>query len=495
MLRRIAWMKWPTPIPMPSPSPPVTSTVRSWLASFNPLATGIERPCSVCMPYVLMKPGRFDEQPMPRTTATSWFWIWRSTSAFWIAASTPKSPHPGHQSGSTLPFRSAIVNCLGATTSVAIVDLSSNHDFVGWNRKGSLPGQLFLHRFHNVMRHKWFAIVLANVSIGNEARLTAQIARELAAEVILHDDGVLGVRQNLKNLLAVQRHQPANLQLIRRDPLLREQLASLFNRAGCRSPPNQRDLGIGRAPQLRSRYRGCNANLFAHALVHHVAALLVVGKHVADQHTVFHVLIARYRVDVPRHARNRARRNTALSNLVALVAALFRSIAIRVINQLAAIDRRIEVQQLRLHAQTPLSQKQVAKHDAWTLKLVHDIEYLRYQREAVADIQRRCYHPGIIPECGAQHLPQIALLGLRRHARRRASALAINHHHRNLRHRRQSKSFAHQRKTTAGGRAHRANSRMGRADGHVDHADLVLHLLHHDAGLLAIRRHPVQHTR
>ena len=36
--------------PKPSPSPPVTRTVSSWLASLRPLATGSERPCSVCMP-------------------------------------------------------------------------------------------------------------------------------------------------------------------------------------------------------------------------------------------------------------------------------------------------------------------------------------------------------------------------------------------------------------------------------------------------------------
>src|SRR5213078_460031 len=49
---------------------------------------------------------------------TSWGWIWSSTSAFWSEDNTPKSPQPGHQSGSTFPLKSASVSLLesGSTT-------------------------------------------------------------------------------------------------------------------------------------------------------------------------------------------------------------------------------------------------------------------------------------------------------------------------------------------------------------------------------------------
>src|SRR5580700_196418 len=114
-------------MPKPSPSPPVTNTVSSWFASFSPEATGSERPCRVCMPYVLMNPGKLDEQPMPLTVATWWFGICNSTSAFCTAASTPKSPQPGHQSGSTLPLRSAITIGFGAV--ILIVAMS----YLSWN--------------------------------------------------------------------------------------------------------------------------------------------------------------------------------------------------------------------------------------------------------------------------------------------------------------------------------------------------------------------------
>src|ERR1039458_7956285 len=179
MLRRMAWTKWPQPMPKPSPWPAVTSTVSSWLASFRPLATGSERPCSVCMAQVLMKPGKLDEQPMPLTVATWWLGICNSTSAFCTAASTPKSPQPGHQSGSTLPLRSAITIGLGAVILiVAIVDFSLNHHFVGWHGKGSRSGKLFAHRRNDVMRHEGLSVVLANMAVGHEARLAAQIAGE-----------------------------------------------------------------------------------------------------------------------------------------------------------------------------------------------------------------------------------------------------------------------------------------------------------------------------
>src|SRR5437773_12321656 len=49
---------------------------------------------------------------------TSWGWIWSSTSAFWSEDNTPKSPQPGHRSGSTFPLKSASVSLLesGSTT-------------------------------------------------------------------------------------------------------------------------------------------------------------------------------------------------------------------------------------------------------------------------------------------------------------------------------------------------------------------------------------------
>ena len=56
-----------------------------------------------------------------------------------------------------------------------------------------LAGELFLDRFDDVVRHEGFAIVLADVAVGDEAGFAAQVAGELAAEVVLDDDGVLRV--------------------------------------------------------------------------------------------------------------------------------------------------------------------------------------------------------------------------------------------------------------------------------------------------------------
>src|SRR6267142_26102 len=44
-----------------------------------------------------MKPGRFDEQPMPETTSTLWGGIPSSTMASLSDFRTPKSPQAGHQ--------------------------------------------------------------------------------------------------------------------------------------------------------------------------------------------------------------------------------------------------------------------------------------------------------------------------------------------------------------------------------------------------------------
>src|ERR1700679_2702067 len=154
-----------------------------------------------------MKPGKLEEQPMPLMVATWCLGIWSSTRAFWTAARTPKSPHPGHQSGSTLPLRSAITIRLGTTTSVAIGETPSefsktvglrslHHDLMRGHRKIRLAGKLVLHRFDDVVRHKGLAVILANVPVGNEARFAAQVARELATEVVLDNDGMFRVLQN-----------------------------------------------------------------------------------------------------------------------------------------------------------------------------------------------------------------------------------------------------------------------------------------------------------
>src|SRR5258708_14970237 len=109
-----------------------------------------------------MKPGKLDEQPIPLTVATWWLGICSSTSAFCTAARTPKSPQPGHQSGSTLPLRSAMVVSFGAAISVAIFYLL-DHDLVHCDRKRCASVQLLFYCFDNVVGHKGIAIVFADV--------------------------------------------------------------------------------------------------------------------------------------------------------------------------------------------------------------------------------------------------------------------------------------------------------------------------------------------
>src|SRR5207253_3061676 len=104
-----------------------------------------------------------------------WVGICSSTSAFSSAASTPKSPHPGHQSGSALPFMSAMVSGLVVNVAVAIFVFSSNHDFVCGHRKCAPTRELLFYSVYDVVRHERFAIVLADVSIGHKAGFAAQI--------------------------------------------------------------------------------------------------------------------------------------------------------------------------------------------------------------------------------------------------------------------------------------------------------------------------------
>src|SRR6185437_5934161 len=114
-----------------------------------------------------------------------------------------------------------------------------DHDLMRRHRQRRRTRKLFAHRFRDVVRHKGLAIVLADMAVGDITRLRAQVARKLPAEVVLHNDGLLRALQQPHNLVAVQRHQPANLQLVGLDSLPRKLRARLA------------DCSIGRAHPIR----------------------------------------------------------------------------------------------------------------------------------------------------------------------------------------------------------------------------------------------------
>src|SRR5580658_2321740 len=125
-------------MPNPSPSPPVPMTVRPWFAQRIPSATGSERPWMAWNPYEERKWGRLDEQPIPETMTMFWLGICSRLTAISIAATTPKSPQPGHQVGLVSDFpmsgRAAPVG-VGRTRALlsAMVQLlqTPGHDLVG----------------------------------------------------------------------------------------------------------------------------------------------------------------------------------------------------------------------------------------------------------------------------------------------------------------------------------------------------------------------------
>src|SRR5439155_12618935 len=89
----------------------------------------------------------------------------------------------------------------------------------------------------------------------------------------------------------------------------------------------------------------------------------------------------------------------------------------------SAVARRVEVQLPRLEGGGSFRLEQISEHDAWALELVGQVEDLRNEVEAVADVGRRGDEAGIIALPSAEHLPQVALLGLRGNAGRRSGAL------------------------------------------------------------------------
>src|SRR5256885_6193243 len=132
-----------------------------------------------------MYPGRFEEQPMPLMVRTSCGCRPSSESAIFSAFKTPKSPHPGHQSGSALPLNSFTGSAarLGlrsagnevSTRSSPICTPSLDPDLVDRHVLARLPREQFLDAVDDVMRQKRLAVVLAGRGMRHGFRLRSQI--------------------------------------------------------------------------------------------------------------------------------------------------------------------------------------------------------------------------------------------------------------------------------------------------------------------------------
>ncbi len=140
----------------------------------------------------------------------------------------------------------------------------------------------------------------------------------------------------------------------------------------------------------------------------------------------------------------------------------------------------------------PSERRRSAEDDAGTLEAVGEVEDLGHEGEAVGDVEGGGDDAGVVAEGCAEHLPEVALLGLGGNAGGGAGALAVDDDDGNLGLGGEAEAFGHEGEAAAGGRAHGANAGVGGADGHVDDADLVLDLADHDVGLAGVGGHPVE---
>src|SRR5216683_6040476 len=294
----------------------------------------------------------------------------------------------------------------------------------------------------------------------------------------------------------MQGHEPADLKLIRMDSFLIEYLAGLLDYTLGRTPADQGNIGVAGTRQRRRRHGGLNPGYLAHALFHHGAAFDRVGELVADQYAVFHVFVRRHRVDMAGNTGNGARGNSAAGDLVAFVSPVRGTRGGRPVRgyEFPTVDVRAEIQIFRMYAEPAFRQQQIAKHQTRTLEPVGKVEDLGDKLEAIANVQRSCDHSRIIAKSGAEHLPEVALLGFRGNAGGRAGSLAVDNHYRGLDHRGHAQALAHESKAAARCGAHGPDTGMSRADRHVDHPDFIFDLAHHDAGFARVRRHPVQNA-
>ena len=75
-------------------------------------------------------------------------------------------------------------------------ELFLDHDLVHRYILFSRARQNFLDAVDDVMGHERLAVIFSDMAVGDEAGLGAQVTGELAAIVVLDDDGFLALRPN-----------------------------------------------------------------------------------------------------------------------------------------------------------------------------------------------------------------------------------------------------------------------------------------------------------
>src|SRR5215469_13687168 len=151
--------------------------------------------------------------------------------------------------------------------------MSSHQHFMLRNREFGLATQLFFDCVDNMVGHEGLTIVLADMPVGDKTGFTAQVARELPAEIVLNDDRVTSLVENMGKGIAVEWHQPTNLKLICRDALLSQNLTGFLDDSVGRSPADQGDVRLAWSLQFGRRNCRGNASHLPHAFFHHSPAL------------------------------------------------------------------------------------------------------------------------------------------------------------------------------------------------------------------------------
>src|SRR5207245_5480492 len=121
---------------------------------------------------------------------------------------------------------------------------------------------------------------------------------------------------------------------------------------------------------------------------------------------------------------NSTRRNTAFGEQRALVA--IGAVHGGRSDHGATVDVHVKIQVRGIDARGALGQQQVGEDNTGALEAIRKIVDLGNGLKTIEDVGGRYDDPRIVAVAGAQHLPEVPLLGLGRNSRRRAGALDVN---------------------------------------------------------------------
>ena len=263
-----------------------------------------------------------------------------------------------------------------------------------------------------MVRLERLSVVFQNRIVNRISGFGPQVPRELSRVVHFNADGALAAPQYLKRLFRVERMDVFEVQPIDANPFSRQLLRRFLNDAFRGTPSDQSHVRVLQTFELGRRQFGQNQSHLLHALLLDLAADGRRSKDVADENSLFVMVVRCGYMQRALGPGQRPRRDAVPGKGVALEFA----VPVPASHDFAALDGDLAGKGAGLDRLGMLRKQEIRDQDHGHLVFLAQVERFNSGPEAVLHIHRRDDRARIVTLGGAEYLIQIALLRLRGNA-------------------------------------------------------------------------------